>query len=115
MFGKLGEEGERFGHGHFEDIVDRPALELHLEDVRLETFAAAGRADEGDIAEELHFDALVTETGAAFAASGIRVEAESGSPEPGAFGRGGLGEEIADVVPRAEINHRGGARRFAGR
>ena len=73
--------------------------------MRLEALAAAGGADKRDVAEELHFDALVAETGAPLAASGIRIEAESGRTETGAFGRRGLREKIADVIPRAEINN----------
>ena len=105
VLGELAEKFQRLGDGHFEDIVDRFAAQLHLEHMRLEALAAAGGADKRDVAEELHFDALVAETGAPLAASGIRIEAESGRTETGAFGRRGLREKIADVIPRAEINN----------
>ena len=63
----------------------------------------------------MHFDALVTETGATLAASAVRVEAEGGGAETGALGRGGLGEEVANVIPGSEVDHGGGAGGFSGR
>ena len=115
VLGEIFEESERLGDGHFEDVVDRVAVEEDAQDVGLEAFAAAGSADEGHVAEELHFDALVAEAGAAFAASGVRVEAEGGRSEAGAFGGGSLGEEVADVVPSAEVDNGRRAGGFAGR
>ena len=114
VLGEFFEEGECLGDGHFEDVVHRVSVEVDAEDVGLETFAAAGRADERHVAEELHFDALVAEAGAAFAASGVGVEAERGGSESGAFGRGSLREEIADVVPCTEVDDGGGAGGFSG-
>ena len=115
VLGEIFEEGDGLGDGHFEDVVDGLSVEVDAEHVGLEAFAAAGGADEGDIAEELHFDALVAETGAAFAASAVRVEAEGGGAEAGTLGGRGLGEEVADVIPGSEVDHGGRAGGFAGR
>ena len=101
------------GHRHFQHVVDGLALEQHAQHVGLEAFAAAGGADERDVAEELHLDALVAKPGAALAAAVVRVEAEGRRAEPRTLGRGRLAEQVADVVPRAEVDDRGRAGRLA--
>ena len=86
---------------------------LHFENMGAVAAAIAiGAADEY-VAEELHFDLLEPGAAAALALALAGVEAEGAGVEPALLGRLRLGEESADVVERADIDRRVGARRLA--
>src|SRR4051794_35216579 len=70
------EELDRFTYCHLEDVVDRSAVQLHFQDVRLEPAAFALRAAHVEIAQELHLDFLEAGPATALAASAAGVERE---------------------------------------
>jgi len=77
--------------------------------------AAAIRAADEDVAEELHFDLLETGAPAAFALALGGVEAERAGVETAPFRGVRLGEQFPDVVERADVNGGIRARGFAQR
>ena len=72
----LREKRHRFGHRQLEHIVNRFAVQLNLQHVRLETSAFAFRATDIEIAQELHLDFLETGAAATFATAAAGVEGE---------------------------------------
>ena len=110
-FADLREELDRFAHGQLEHVVDRFAVELDLQNVRLEATALAFRAAHKKIAQELHLDLF--ETGAAAtlatAAAGIEGERARGQTLRHRFRL--RGEKFANAIVKAEIQDRGRTRR----
>ena len=87
--------------------------ELHFENVGAVAAAIAiGAADE-DVAEELHLDLLEAGAAAPFTLALGGIEAEGTGIEAALPGQLRLGEKVADVVKRANINGRVRARGLA--
>ena len=105
-FADLREELDRFADRQLEHVVNRFAVELHAQDVRLEAFAFAFRATHEEIAQELHLDLL--EAGAATtlatAAAGVEGERARGQALRHRFRQSG--EKLAHAIVEAEVKDR---------
>src|SRR2546426_7521726 len=96
-------------------LLTSAATDFYFQNVRpIAATAAVGAADE-HIAEELHLDLLETRAAAAFALALGGIEAERAGVEAALLRGVRLGEQFANVVERANVNGRVGARRFAER
>ncbi len=97
------EETERVGHAHREDVGDRGPVPLDREDLRLEPAPLADGAGDEDVGEELHLDPLVAEALAVVAPAVPAVEREARRPHPRLLRPRGAREELADQVPRLDV------------
>ncbi len=103
IFGNVGEELQRFPHGHLQDFVDVLSLVQDLQHGALVAHALAVFADQFDVGEELHFDSDRSVAFAGFAASAWNVEGEASGVEAMGlrFARGG--EDFADIVEGLDV------------
>jgi len=111
--GLVGEEFHRLMHRQVEHVGHRFAAPAQFEDFRAITLAAAIRAAQPHVGEELHLDVLETGAGAGRAAPVSGVEAERAGAVAARLRFRQRGEQLADGVPRADVAHRVGARAFA--
>ena len=89
--------------------------DLDFQERWAEAGAVAFRAPEEEVAEELHFDLLETQTAAAVAASVAGIKRKARGREASGFGGRGITEEAADVLVDAEVDSRRGAGCFRKR
>ena len=111
LLADLREELNRFGHGQLEHVVNRFAVQLHLQHVRLKTAAFAFRAAHIEIAQELHLDLFETGAGAALATAAAGVERERARGQSLRHRFRLRGEKFADAIVKTEIKNRRGTRR----
>ena len=97
------EQDERLVHVHFEDVVDRMALERHAERVAVEPLPPADGAFDPDVGEEIHFELLRAVPLARLAAAAGDVEAEPARLKPLGARFRQIGEKPADVVEEFDI------------
>src|SRR6185369_3096659 len=135
---KFIEETDGLLDGRFEQVADRKRAEarigaialsfslpgarvvrpprqanFYLQDMRTVTPAVAIGAANEDVAEELHLDLFEAGAAAPLTLALGRIEAEGAGVETPLFGDLGLGEEIANVFERADVDSGIGTRRFA--
>ena len=108
--GDIGEEFQRFFHGHIQDIGDRFAPVADVQRLPVIALAVADFAGDIDIRQELHFDLDDAVALAGFAAPALDIEGEAAGPVAAGAGLRGLGEELADHVEDAGIGGGVGAR-----
>src|SRR5687767_4735572 len=75
-FTNLRKKLDGFADGHLQNVVDRLPINLHPQDVRLETPAFAFGTTHVEIAQELHLDLLKAGAATAFATPAPGVERE---------------------------------------
>ena len=106
-------DGELQHVGHRQ--LARAAHDLRVEDLGAEAPAVAVRAAQVDVAEELHLHMLEARAAAGRAAAVAGVEAEHAGGVAALARQRRVGEELADLVPGADIAGRVGARGLADR
>ena len=115
----VGEQRGGLADGEFQHVGDvqgaPAALDADLEDLGPVALAVAVGAAQVDVREELHLDVLEAGAPAGRAAAVAGIEAELGAGVAALPGQRGVGEDLADAVPRADVAHRIGARRLADR
>ena len=109
------EMAERFLHVHFEHLRDALFAIHHLQRFAIEAMAAAHRAGDPDVGQEVHFEPIRAVAVARFAAAALHVEAEAARLVAAAFRFGKLRVEVADVVEQLDVRGRVRSRRAADR
>ena len=116
MDGRMGgEEIHRFIHAHGQHLADVLALPARAAGLGIEARSAAFLARHFDVGQNVHLDALAALALAARAASAGCVKGKTPGIPAAHTGFGGVGEQLADGVPKADIGGRAGARRLADR
>lgn len=108
--GDLAEEFEGFIHGHLEHFVDVLALVGHLQRFAIVARTIAHFTIHVHIGEEVHLDLLLAVALARFAASTCNIEGETAWSVAARLALLRGSEEIADVVPEANVGCRVGTR-----
>ena len=105
----------QFGCGKFPAVFDSSRVGVYgnFKNVRAIPAALAFRAADENVAEELHFNFFKTGAAAAFTLALRGIETEGAGAQTTLLRQTGRGEEFANVVERADIDGRVGARRFA--
>ena len=120
----VAEELHRLGDGELEDVGDaeaardvagKAALDGDVEDLGAEPAAVAIRAAQVHVAEELHLDVLEARAAAGRAAAVAGVEAEHAGAVAALHRQRLDGEQLPDLVERADVARRVGARGLADR
>ena len=104
--GAMAKEHERFAHRQVEDFGDVPAAVGDFEDFRPIAGAAAFRAADQHVGQELHVDREEAVPLAGVAAPSLDVEAEPAGVVVPQLGVVGGGEGLADLVERLQVGHR---------
>ena len=95
----VAERGQRLVDGHPQQLGDRVPLQPDLEHLGLEAAAAAARAGERHVGEELHLHRLAAFAGAGLAAATLDVEREVGRAEPAEHRVRLRGEALPEALP----------------
>ena len=85
-------------------LLTSAAANFQLKDVLPIAAAVAVRAADEHVAQELHFDFFETSAATPLALSLAGIEAERAGIQAAPFRGVGLGEQVADVVERADVN-----------
>ena len=110
-----GEELHRLVDVHRQHLAHGLAAQAHLQRLGVEARAAAALAGHAHVGQEGHLDLLHALALAGLAAPARGVEREA-ARAPAAHARlGGVGEQLADVVPEADVGRGTRARRLADR
>ena len=115
MLGHGGEEIHRLVHFHPQHVADALAAPGHRQRFRIETGAVAGLARNLHVGQEAHADGAHA---LAFAGRAAALAGVEGKPPCGIAARTrfqGVGEELADRVPEADVGRGAGTRRLADR
>src|SRR6185295_5642556 len=110
-----GEEIDRLVYAHREHFADRFPAPAHRERLGVEALAAARLAVAAHVRQEAHLDLLLTLAFAFLAAParGVEREAARGPAADPRLAR--VGEQLADLVPEADVRRGARARRLADR
>src|SRR6185503_16237158 len=109
------EELDRLVDAHRQHFAHGLAAQPHLQRLGIEARAAATLAHHAHVGQEGHLDLFDALAFARLAAAARRVEREA-ARGPAAHARlGGVGEQLADVVPEADVGRGTRARRLADR
>ena len=106
-----GEEPDRLVHSELQYVVDRLPLHRDVEDIGLESAAAANVAGHEDVGHEHHFDLDHARSLAAVTATAGDVEAERARREPSLARQRLRREDAPDLVVGLHVGDRIGARR----
>ena len=109
------EEPDRLVDRHREHVADALAAKLDRERLAVEALAAAALAVHAHVGQEAHLDLLQALPFAALAAAARDVEREPARVVAAEPRLGRVGEELADLVPDADVGCRARARRLADR
>ena len=101
--GDLAEEFESFIHGHLEHFVDILALVGHLQRFAIVARTIAHFAVHVYIGKEVHLDLLLAVALARFAASTCNIEGKTAWSVATRLALLRGGEEVADIVPEADV------------
>src|SRR5688572_18214944 len=110
-----GEELHRLVDVHRQHFADRLAAQPHLQRLGVEARAAARLAQDAHVGQEGHLDLLHALAFATLAAPAGGVEREAARAPAAHAGLGRVGEQLADLVPEADVGGGAGARRLADR
>src|SRR5882672_1498421 len=114
----LGMRGEEHGglvDGHHEHVADALAAILDRERLRVEALTAATLAVHTHVGQEAHLDPLQPLPFATLATAARDVEREAARLVTAQPRLGGVGVELANVVPDSDVSRGAGARRLADR
>ena len=107
------EEFQRVVDAHRQRFADVPALEQDGQRVRIEASAAANVAQDLNIGQKVHLDALHALALAGLAAAAGGVEGETAGRKPSHPRLDRIRIHAADGLPESDIGRRAGARSLA--
>src|SRR5436190_8739087 len=111
----IGENAQRFLHGHRQHIRDALALVTDLQGLPVITFAAAGFAGNAHVGQEVHLDGAHAGAFACLAAPARGVEAEPPRLVPADLRARQLCVQFPDVVEQTGVGRRIASRRATDR
>ena len=111
--GQIFKEGQGLVHRHLQHLVDVLALVAHLQRLPVVPPALAHLAGDIDIGQKVHLDLDEPVAGTGLAPAAPGVEGEASRAIAPAFGVGGGGKQVPDIVEQAGIGGGVGAGRAA--
>ena len=101
--GQVLEEGQGLVHRHLQHVIDALALIAHLQGLPVIPAALTHLAGHIDVGQKVHLDLDEAVAGAGLAPAAPGVEGEAARAIAPAFGVGGGGEQVPDVVEQPGI------------